>query len=59
MGHDHVSSYDNSTGWFHEADSNVINISCIELVPKSSLKKRLNQEDLFSAKFCQAQTHHF
>jgi hypothetical protein len=27
-GHDHVSSYDTSTGWFKEADSKVINISC-------------------------------
>ena len=27
-GHDHKSSYDTSTGWFKEADSRVINISC-------------------------------
>ena len=27
-GHDHDSSYDTSTGWFQEADSRVINISC-------------------------------
>jgi hypothetical protein len=27
-GHDHVSSYDTSTGLFQEADSKVINISC-------------------------------
>ena len=27
-GHDHESSYDTSTGWFQEADSRVINISC-------------------------------
>ena len=26
--HDHDSSYDTSTGWFQEADSRVINISC-------------------------------
>jgi hypothetical protein len=30
-GHDHVSSYDTSTGWFQEADSKVINISCKNL----------------------------
>ena len=28
MGHDHDSSYDTNTGWFLEADSKVINISC-------------------------------
>ena len=27
-GHDHDSPYDTSTGWFKEADSRVINISC-------------------------------
>ena len=27
-GDDHESSYDTSTGWFQEADSRVINISC-------------------------------
>ena len=27
-GHDHDSSYDTSTGWFQEADTRVINISC-------------------------------
>ena len=27
-GHDHDSSYNTSTGWFQEADSKVINISC-------------------------------
>jgi hypothetical protein len=27
-GHGHVTSYDTSTGWFHEADSKVFNISC-------------------------------
>ena len=26
--HDHDSSYDTITGWFQEADSRVINISC-------------------------------
>ena len=31
MGHDHDSSYDTSTGWFHEVDSRVINISCYNL----------------------------
>jgi hypothetical protein len=30
-GHDHVSSYDTSTGWFQEADSKVIDISCKNL----------------------------
>jgi hypothetical protein len=30
-GHDHVSSYDTSTGWFQEVDSKVINISCKNL----------------------------
>jgi hypothetical protein len=30
-GHDYVSSYDTSTGWFHEADSQVINVSCKSL----------------------------
>jgi hypothetical protein len=30
-GHDHVSLYDTSTGWFREADSKVINISCKNL----------------------------
>ena len=28
MGHDQDSSYDTSIGWFQEADSRVINISC-------------------------------
>ena len=27
-GHDHDSSYGTSTGWFQEADSRMINISC-------------------------------
>jgi hypothetical protein len=30
-GRDHVSSYDTSTGWFQEADSKVINLSCKNL----------------------------
>ena len=30
-GHDHDSSYDTCTGWFQEADSKVINLSCNNL----------------------------
>ena len=30
-GHDNDSSYDSSTGWFQEADSRVINLSCLNL----------------------------
>jgi hypothetical protein len=33
-GHDHVSSYATSTGWFQEADSDVINFSCKNLFRK-------------------------
>ena len=31
-GHDHDFSYDTSTGWFQEADSRVIKISCKNLL---------------------------
>ena len=31
LGHNHDSSYDTSTGWFQEADSSVIYISCKKL----------------------------
>ena len=31
-GHDHDFSYDTSTGWFQEADSRVIKISCENLL---------------------------
>ena len=30
-GHDHDSSFDTSTGWFQEADSRVINLTCDNL----------------------------
>ena len=33
-GHDHDTSYDTSTGWFHEADSRTILISCKKLLHK-------------------------
>ena len=36
QGHDQDSSYDNSTGWFQDADFRVINLSCEILIRNSA-----------------------
>ena len=48
-GHDHDSSYDASTGWFLEADSRVIKISCENLLHNQAkiVKFKLNKNFVF------------